>query len=103
MKKPKKRRVFQDVYSHDYREEQMNALLDEIDPRLRLYVYRAASGKRVGKAIYIGPPFPHRQLLDHLRDDIGGGQFHVMIRRGRTMEFSGILRIGMRLGVQRHG
>jgi hypothetical protein len=97
MKKPRKRLVFPFVFSNDRLEAKFDTLLKDTDPRLRHYVYRAAHGRRIGKAIYIGLPIPGRQLLDYLRDEKGGGDFHVMIRRARTMEFSGILRIGVPL------
>ena len=101
MKKPKKRRVFPDATMNFRLDDKLDRLRDDDDPRLRLYIYHAANGKRVGKAFYIGPPFPARQLLDYLRDDIGGGEFHIMIRRGRTMEISVIWRVGVPLRFQR--
>jgi len=101
MKKVRKRRVFPDVFSNERLDQRFDALLDDTDPRLRVYVYRAAHERRVGKAIYIGVPMPHRQFLEYLRDEIGGGDFHVMIRRGRIMEFSGIICIAVPLRFQK--
>lgn len=93
MKKPRKRRVFPDATTNLRLDNKLDDLCNDRDPRLRLYVYHAANGRRVGKAFYIGPPFPARRLLDYLRDKIGGGDFHIMIRRGRAMEISVLWRV----------
>ena len=96
-KKSRKRRVFPELTLNIHREEKLNALLDDTDPRLRVYIYHAANGKRVGKAFYIGSPVSFRQLLDYLRDDIGGGDFHIMIRRSKKMEISVLMSVGVPL------
>ena len=101
MKKPKKRRVFPDATMNIRLDDKLDRLCDDRDPRLRLYVYHAANGRRFGNAFYIGPPFPARCLLDYLRDEIGGGDFHIMIRRGRTMEISVLWRVAVPLRFQR--
>ena len=93
MKKPRKHRVFPDATMNIRLDDKLDRLCEDHDPRLRLYVYHASNGRRVGKAFYIGPPFPARRLLAYLRDDIGGGEFHIMIRRGRTMEISVLWRV----------
>jgi len=37
---------------------------------------------------------PFSNLFEWLRDEHGGGAFHVIIRRGKSMELSGIVYIG---------
>jgi hypothetical protein len=44
-------------------------------------------------ALFIGTP--DRDLLEWLRDEHGGGDFHIIIRRGKCMELSGIACVGM--------
>jgi len=43
-------------------------------------------------AQFAGSPFPG--LFEWLRDELGGGDFHIMIRRGKRMELSGVISIG---------
>lgn len=55
----------------------------------RCYVYRIADGKPRRPAIIKCVPYPG--LFDDLRDEHGGGDFQIMIRRGETMMLSGKL------------
>jgi len=64
-------------------------LLDDSDPRLRTYVYRLLDGLKLKPALYIGAPYDG--LMEWLRDKHGGGAFHIIIRRGKRMELSGIV------------
>jgi len=48
--------------------------------------------EKIVPAISVGMPFPG--LFEWLRDEHGGGDFHVIIRRGKQMNFSGIICIG---------
>ncbi len=57
----------------------------------RCYVYRIKDGKPLRPAIIKCVPYP--DLFDDLRDEHGGGDFQVMIRRGETMMISGLLSI----------
>ncbi|MGA9796289.1 MAG: hypothetical protein WBQ17_12230 [Rhizomicrobium sp.] len=70
-------------------------LLKDGDPQLRCYVYRMRDDQKIKPAIHIGSPF--RKLADWLRDEHGGGDFHIIIRRARRMELSGIADIGVPL------
>ena len=70
-------------------------LLDDGDPSLRAYVYRIQDMKKILPALFIGEPF--NGLVEWLRDEHRGGDFHIMIRRGKRMELSGIICIGIPL------
>ena len=80
-----------DIFSDDDLHEQFYQLLEGVDERDRLYVYRLRDGKAIKPAIIRGMPFP--ELLDVLRDSHGGGEFRVMIRRGEKLLLAG--RIGV--------
>jgi hypothetical protein len=67
------------------------ALLDERNPRDRCYLYRVTDGKPVRPALF--KCTPHPRLIDILRDEFGGGDFQVMIRRGEKMIITGLLKI----------
>jgi hypothetical protein len=54
-------------------DELLIQLLDDCDPRLRLYVYRLRGDEKIKPALIIGMPFS--DLLEYLRDKYGGGQF----------------------------
>jgi len=58
-----------------------------------MYVYRMRDDEKVVPAIFVGMPFS--DLFDWLRDEHGGGAFHIIIRRGKSMEISGIICIGV--------
>jgi hypothetical protein len=97
-KQPRKRkRVMPYIFGNDRFEELFWGLLDDPDPLLRAYVYRIR-GDLKDDALYIGPPF-HR-LTEWLRNEHNGGHFHIIIRRGKCMELSGIICIGVPLARQ---
>ncbi len=66
-------------------------LTEEENPDDRCYVYRVDHEKPIRPALVKCVPYP--ALFDDLRDEHGGGDFQVMIRRGSTMLLSGLLRI----------
>ena len=72
-------------------EELFVRLMDDPDPKLRIYVYPYRNNRRDGEAVYRGNPFDG--LLDHLRDGFGSASYYVMIRRGKRMELAGIIGI----------
>lgn len=80
-----------DLFSDDNLYLRLMHLLDSRDWRLRMYVYRLHRGQKRKPALYKGEPFP--ELFDRLRDDHGGGEFAILIRRGATMMLSG--RVGV--------
>ena len=55
-----------------------------------VYVYRV---DRLGRKItpYIAKWGMHADLLDSLRDEFGTGEYHLMIREGKTMVFTGTI------------
>jgi hypothetical protein len=83
------------VFSNDRLHELFWQLLDDPDPQLRAYVYRVLNDRKVFPALFAGEPF--RDLAEWLRDYHGGGEFHIIIRRGKTMELAGIICIGVPL------
>ena len=42
------------IYSSDRLDEQLVQLLDESDPRIRVYVYRMIGNKKIKPALYVG-------------------------------------------------
>ena len=91
----KRKRVIPYVFGN----ERLHALLDKLlqyrDFRLRAYIYRMRGEEKIVPAIFVGAPFP--ELFDWLRDEHGGGDFHIIIRRGKEMKLSGIICIGVPL------
>ena len=81
-----------DIFADDDLHEKFYQLLEYVDERDRLYVYRLQNGKALKPAIIKGMPFP--ELLDVLRDQHGGGEFRVMIRRGETLLLAGRIGVG---------
>jgi hypothetical protein len=81
----------QSIYSNDRLYELFSRLLDEPDERDRLYVYRVVDSKMQRPALLKTVPFSG--LEAHLRDEHGGGEFNVMIRRGETMLLAGAIAI----------
>jgi len=90
--KPKRKRVIPYIFGNDRLDELLWRLLDDIDDQLRMYVYSMSEAQKLVPAIYVGSPFP--DLCEWLRDKHGSGNFQVIIRRGKTMELSGIIGIG---------
>lgn len=80
-----------DIFSNERLTELLWQILDEGRPQDRVYVYRIENGKPVRPALYKGGVFS--DLLKFLRDEHGGGNFQLMIRRGEKMILSG--RIGV--------
>ena len=55
-----------------------------------VYVYRVdASGKTIKP--YLAKWGMHADLLQSLRDSFGSGAYHLMIRQGKTMLFTGTI------------
>jgi len=79
------------IFGNDRLDEMLEQLLNAPSPNDRLYVYRLHQGKPVRPAMIIGSPFS--DLMEVLRDQYGGGEFQVMIRRGETMLLSGAIAI----------
>jgi len=95
----KRKRVMPYIFGNDRLEEILWRLLDDRDPLLRAYVYPIRDDRK-DDAVYIGPPF--HGLIAWLRNEHNGGQFHIIIRRGKCMELSGIISIGVPLAAQGH-
>ena len=67
-------------------------ILDRADADAVVYVYRLdTTGKNTYPYLLRGPVWS--DLLETLRDKHGGGDFRIMIRKGRTMIFSGDISI----------
>jgi hypothetical protein len=81
-----------DIFADDDLHERFYQLLEGVDERDRMYVYRLRNGSAIRPAIMKGRPFP--ELLNVLRDEHGGGEFRVMIRRGETLLLSGRIGVG---------
>lgn len=95
MKNPPKRkrnRTIPHIFGNNRLDESLFKLLFDNDFRLRAYVYRMNNGAKIFPAIFVGAPFS--DMFDWLRDEHGGGDFHIIIRRGKTMELSGMVCIG---------
>ena len=60
-------------------------------PRLVMSIASEAQ-RRTCAALFTGEPF--NGLAEWLRDEHKGGDFHIIIRRGKRMELSGIICIG---------
>ncbi len=55
-----------------------------------VYVYRVgATGKTIKP--YLAKWGMHAGLLDSIRDEFGSGEYHLMIRQGKTMLFTGTI------------
>jgi len=90
-RKSKKIRRIPYIFGNDRLDEKLFNLLDEHDPQVRMYVYRMEDTRKIAPAILICAPFP--DLLEHLRDEYYGGEFALIIRRGKIIELSGIVSI----------
>lgn len=80
-----------DIFANERLESLLWQILDEGGPEYRVYVYRVVHGQAVTPAMWKGGPFP--DLLDYLRDQRGGGEFRILIRRSDRMILSGRIRI----------
>jgi hypothetical protein len=90
---PKRKRHIPYIFGNNRLDELTYKLLYDTDPGLRAYVYRMRDDQKIFPAIFIDAPFP--DMFNWLRDEHGGGKFHIIIRRGKAMELSGILCIGV--------
>ena len=81
------------IFGNPLLEERLIRPLEAADPNVRLYVYRLHNGRPIMPATLNGAPFP--TLLETLRDEFGGGDFKLMIRRGKVMLLSGSIAIGV--------
>ena len=89
---PKRIRRIPYIFGNDHLDDKLCTLLNQRDYRLRMYVYRMQDNRRITPAFLICRPFP--DLLECLRDEYHGGDFALIIRRGKMIELSGIVRIG---------
>jgi len=69
-------------------------LLAQDDWDQTVYIYRVDSSRRKITP-FLAKWGMHAGLLDSLRDEFGTGEYHLMIRQGKTMVFTGTI------GVQR--
>ena len=74
--------------------ERLYRLLAQDDWDQTVYVYHVDASGRMTKP-YLAKWGMHASLLDSIRDELGSGEFHLMIRQGKTMLFTGTI------GVQR--
>ena len=70
--------------------ERLSVLLAEDDWDQTVYVYRIDHAGRKIKP-YVAKWGMHSGLLDSIRDDFGTGEYHLMIRHGKTMVFTGTI------------
>ena len=55
-----------------------------------VYIYRVdRSGRKIMP--FLAKWSMHAGLLDSIRDDFGSGEYHLMIRQGKTMVFTGTI------------
>lgn len=70
--------------------DRLYRLLAQDDWDQTVYVYRVdAKGKTIKP--YLVKWGMHAGLLDSLREEFGSGTYHLMIRQGKTMLFTGII------------
>jgi len=70
--------------------ERLYGLLAQDDWDQTVYVYRVdTAGKKIKP--FLAKWRMHADLLYSLRDDFGSGEFHLMIRQGNTMLFTGTI------------
>ncbi len=88
-KKPRSKTMRQrripDLWANDRLYERAYHLLKDTDPKLRLTIYRLKGDQRLKPAILRCQAFPMDELCDYLRDKLGGGEFCIMVRRGKVM------------------
>lgn len=72
--------------------EKLWSVLESYDEEATVYIYRLASnGKPIKPCLLKCDPWP--ELPEMLRDEYGGGRFVLLIRKNRTMIFSGKISI----------
>jgi hypothetical protein len=80
------------IFGNDRRDDRLHQLLHAADERDRMYVTRLNNdGDPVGDPILNCTPFP--ELFPYLRDNFGGGDFRIMIRRRRVLLLAGAISI----------
>ncbi len=68
--------------------ERLFRLLEQDDWEQTVYVYQVdSSGRKITP--FLAKWGMHTGLLDSLRDEFGSGEYHLMIRQGNTMLFTG--------------
>ena len=72
-------------------------LLAQDDWYQTVYIYRVDRSGRTIKP-FLAKWAMHSDLIAHIRDDFGAGEYHLMIRQGKTMLFTGTIGIGPRPG-----
>ncbi len=70
--------------------DKLYLLLAEDDPDQTVYGYRVDSRGRAVKP-YLFCWYMHQDLLENIRDKYGPGEYRLLIRKGRTMVFSGYI------------
>ena len=70
--------------------ERLFKLLEDDDWEQTVYVYRLDLLGRTVKP-YSAKWGMHAGLLDSLREEFGTGEYHLMIREGKTMVFTGTI------------
>jgi len=74
----------------------LHEILDSDRHFYLVYVYRVTQDGKIIKP-YLLKCIGYPDLLEMLRDHHGGGEFKLMIRKGRTLVYSEIISIGMPL------
>ena len=72
--------------------DRLDAVLRPADPALVVYVYRVNADGAV-QTPHLCKYEATRELLSLLREEFGGGEYRLLIRRGREMVFSGLIAI----------
>ncbi len=108
-KRRKRRRWYGDILGDERRERLFWEILDadpppdieecmaqivagkEIPPTTWIYLYHLTDGRPVKPALWKVAPFP--DFLDSIQLRFGGGEFLCLIRQGKQMRLSGVLRI----------
>ncbi len=70
--------------------ERLYRLLAQDDWDQTVYVYHVEASGRMTKP-YLAKWGMHAGLLDSIRDELGSGEYHLMIRQGKTMLFTGTI------------
>ncbi len=92
VKNRSRKRAIPYIFGNPRLDELLEQLIASSDWRLRAYIYRIQGEEKVLPAVFVGAPFPG--LCEWLRDELGGGDFYIMIRRCKQMKLSGIICIG---------
>ena len=95
---PRKRKLPSIYNDSNHLDEKLIEILHEGDHRTTVYVYRAEDDRPVPPYLFKCHPFVG--LEDRIRDEYGGGEYAVYIRRGESMMLSGIVAIGVPLNWQ---